>query len=174
MMLNAKYRALIIPALIHAASHSPALAQEPNFMAQGKSGNLTLIAGMTNDPDWLDEWMNPTGNSPRLTGSSVVQRGEEMHFTMLYSGAQTQANNKVSLDCALALLPPGSDAPIGIDRTPCSDQSTPDPSLTYLAEFFPKIGLPADMPKGPFRAQATLWDNLSGDTVTVEFGVEVQ
>lgn len=163
----------ILTAAFLGAGPVPIHAQQPSFAAKGKSGDLSFIAAISNDPNWIQEWTSPKNGTPRIAGSSIVSPGDSLFFIALFSGAQTQ-NGRAELDCALTIFPPGQQPSIKLDRTPCFGETISDKTLLNLADFFPRIQIPSDEATGFLRAESTIWDKLSGESISLEIGVQIQ
>jgi hypothetical protein len=158
---------------IIALSAAPAMAQakaEPH--ATASSGEFSVMALITADPDWVKEWSRTDGQPPRLVPASKVTLGETAQVLVLFSGARP-VDGRLQVECDVSVTLPDGTGGV-LPPSPCFDRPLDGPSSAVrLLDIDMGVNVePAD-PSGLYGYTIRATDKGSGNTVRVNVSVEV-
>ncbi len=95
-------------AILATLSSGALAAGKANPYATATNGDFSVMALITADPGWRNEWNRTDGFAPRLVPSDSVRTGDTAQVLVMFVGATEQAG-KVSLICDASIaLPDGS------------------------------------------------------------------
>jgi len=153
---------------------SGAMAQSAAVPAvQAKSGNFTVLALMTSDPNWEASWEASKSPAPRLRTTSRVKLGQTAAVAIFFTGAKVDQYGRANLVCEITIKMPNRKT----QKMPPAACSTlpvnPAPGSFNLVDVISGVKVEKGDPSGLWVFETKVSDRAARRSVMVRVSVEV-
>ncbi len=129
---------------------------------------------VTSDPDWRQEWNDPSGDVPRFKQTESVRLGEEVTVLTLYSNPSTDEKGHIDIICDIRIRRPDGIFSYEKDAVVCGDgELAGEPSTVRLAYAVISYSGERGDPCGWWQVEVRLKDGNTGIDIILETAFEL-